>query len=369
MDKSKKLRQSNLELLRIIAMFSILCFHCVFHSKAVIEPFGLNHYLVQSFLILGKFGVNLYVLISGYFMIKSRFRWEKVILLICEMYFYNIFIGIISYLWTSSPFSFAGMIKHTLHGISHPWFLTVYIMVYILSPFINKMILNLTQIQLKRLIIITTFIWSVIPTAVSLFNGGNSENLLYFNDFIIFIVIYIIGAYLRLYPSGVFNSKKSSALIAVLSYAFIFGFMFVYDRFSDILKPETAMYFIKQNSVFIVLLSIGVFCLFKDMNIKNSAVINTVASSVLGIYLLHDNKISKTFIWNDLLDMKTRLSGDFAVLYILGFCIAIFIVGFVIDIFRQFIEKYTLAKLLESSAYKKSKSYIADKYIKVISKL
>lgn len=369
MDKSKKLRQSNLELLRITAMFSILCFHCVYYGRAVTEPFELNHYLVQSFLIFGKFGVNLYILISGYFMIKSRFRWEKVILLICEMYFYNLFIGIFSYFWTSSSFSFTGMIKHTLHGFSHPWFLKVYIMVYILSPFLNKMILNLTQIQLKRLIIITTLIWSVIPTALSLFKGGNSENLLYANDFIIFIVVYIIGAYLRIYPSGIFNSKKSSAVIAFLSYAFIFGFMFVYDRFGDILKPETSMYFIKQNSVFIILLSIGVFCLFRDMKIKNSTVVNTVASSTLGIYLLHDNKISQTFIWKNLLDMKTRLSSNCAVLYILGFCLAIFIAGFVIDIIRQFIEKYTVGKLLESGVFKKSKAYFADKYIKVISKL
>ncbi len=369
MDNNRKFRQSNLELLRIIAMFSIICFHCVYYSRAVTEPFTLNHYLVQSFLILGKFGVNLYILISGYFMIKSRFRWEKVILLICELYFYNIFIGIFSYLWTSSSFSFAGMINHILHGISHSWFLKVYLMVYILSPFLNRLILNLTQIQLKRLIIITTIFWSVIPTAVSLFKGGESEDILYNNDFIIFIVVYIIGAYLRLYPSGIFNSKKSSAVIAALSFAFIFGFMFVYDRFSNILKPETAMYFIKQDSVFIILMSIGVFCLFKDMKIKNSTVINTVASSLLGIYLLHDNKIGQTFIWKDLLDMKTRLSGNYAVIYILSICSAIFIIGFVIDIIRQFVEKYTVGKILESSVYKKSKSYIADKYTKIISKI
>lgn len=350
-------------------MFCILCFHCVYRSIPDEAPLTLHYYLLRSFMILGKFGVNLYILISGYFMVKSRFRWKKVILLLGELYFYNIFVGVAAYFLSAESFSVSGMIRYTLKGISHPWFLTVYLMVYILSPYINKMILSLTQTELKRLIVVMLLIWSLFPTVVSLFSGGNSETLLYYSDFIIFVIMYIIGAYFRLYPSGVFKSKRSSAAIAVVSYSIIFAFMFVYDKFSYLLEPKVSMYFIKQNSVFIVLLSAGVFCIFKDMSIKSSKVINVIASTTLGIYLLHDNKICQTFLWNDLLHTKTHISGRLPVLYVIGVCACIFLCGIIIDLIRQFIEKYSLTKLLNSKTYLRFESRIRSAYYSFLKKI
>ena len=368
MDQKQQTRQSNFELLRIAAMFFILCFHCVFRSIPDSVPLTFSGYLLRSFFILGKFGVNLYILISGYFMVKSHFRWKKVILLLGELCFYNLFVCVGSYLLKADSFSIPGLVRYTLKGFSFPWFLTVYLMVYILSPYLKRLILKLTQTELKRMIVTVLLIWSLFPTAVSLFNGGKSETLLYYSDFIIFVIIYIIGAYLRLYPSGVFKTKKSSAAIAIFSYACVFAFMFVYDKFSYLLNPKVPMYFVKQNSVFIILLSVGVFCIFKDMTIKSSKIINTIASTTLGVYLLHDNGICQTFLWEDLLHMETRLSGRLPVLCVIGICACIFLCGIAIDLVRQFIEKHTLAKILNSKTYLRIESKIRSAYYSLLNK-
>ena len=65
---SQSVRQSNLELLRIVAMFFIVVGHVFwhgFHQEASL------HVPVRSVVIIG---VNLFVLISGYFGINLRFK-------------------------------------------------------------------------------------------------------------------------------------------------------------------------------------------------------------------------------------------------------------------------------------------------------
>ena len=70
-------RKSNFELLRIVSIFFILCFHCVFHSGFEQTTLDANLIVVKSFYFLGELGVTLFILIMGYFQINSKFRLEK----------------------------------------------------------------------------------------------------------------------------------------------------------------------------------------------------------------------------------------------------------------------------------------------------
>lgn len=79
---TKKVRSSNFELLRILAMFLIINFHLTLYG--VIHPITqgsteyFNHPAVYLKLFIlytvrpwGKIGVALFVIISGYFMVKK----------------------------------------------------------------------------------------------------------------------------------------------------------------------------------------------------------------------------------------------------------------------------------------------------------
>ncbi len=69
MNKNKNERQSNFEILRIFAMMIIILFHYVYNGGFNLETsrFCLNKCVLRTLGFGGKLGVELFVLITGYF--------------------------------------------------------------------------------------------------------------------------------------------------------------------------------------------------------------------------------------------------------------------------------------------------------------
>lgn len=67
----KKVRNSNIEILRIISMLFIVISHYTVHNGVINAslPLGINRTLLEI-TTLGNIGVILFVIISGYFMIE-----------------------------------------------------------------------------------------------------------------------------------------------------------------------------------------------------------------------------------------------------------------------------------------------------------
>lgn len=79
-ENKKKIRMSNFELLRILCMFLIVAHHFSVHSTFSNDISVVNLCLVRALRIGGKLAVNVYVLISGYFMISSKFKLKKLLI-------------------------------------------------------------------------------------------------------------------------------------------------------------------------------------------------------------------------------------------------------------------------------------------------
>lgn len=93
-------RQSNFELLRIVCMILIIAHHFSVHSIIPENISRLNRFIFDVFAIGGKVAVNVFVLISGYFMVKSKFKLQKLLMLIFQTFFYSIVIYIaFLYIW------------------------------------------------------------------------------------------------------------------------------------------------------------------------------------------------------------------------------------------------------------------------------
>ena len=155
----EKQRKSNFELLRIFAMMLIILHHYALHGGlSSIDGYGVNKYIGIICLIGGKLAVNLFVLISGYFLIESEFKVKKVLKLILQAYCYSVafFIG---YVLLKGNVS-GDIMKLTMFPFTSKayWFLLPYICVYVLSPFINKLIKSISQKELLILIGILVFL-------------------------------------------------------------------------------------------------------------------------------------------------------------------------------------------------------------------
>lgn len=91
------IRNSNIELFRIISMLVIVAHHYVANSGVINEIVGITEPQLKDYFLLiwgwgGKTGINCFVLITGYFMCKSQITAEKFIKLLAEVEFYNIII-------------------------------------------------------------------------------------------------------------------------------------------------------------------------------------------------------------------------------------------------------------------------------------
>lgn len=91
MEKRKKIRNSNIELLRIISMLFIVMSHYSVHGNTIPEnlSFGINQVLLQISRV-GGLGVAIFVMISGYYLSSSKFRISKIIQLEFQVLFYTI---------------------------------------------------------------------------------------------------------------------------------------------------------------------------------------------------------------------------------------------------------------------------------------
>lgn len=72
---NRKSRNSNIELLRIISLFLIIVGHFSWHTNWSLN--GTSIFLestIHSLWIGGKLGVDIFVLISGYFLVKSHYK-------------------------------------------------------------------------------------------------------------------------------------------------------------------------------------------------------------------------------------------------------------------------------------------------------
>lgn len=88
--EGKRKRMANYELLRILSMLMVITLHYLSHTGSLLEPGeraqgrqALGTFL-ESFCIVA---VNVYVLVSGYFLAEAGFRLKRVFLLAGQVLF------------------------------------------------------------------------------------------------------------------------------------------------------------------------------------------------------------------------------------------------------------------------------------------
>ena len=366
-----KNRQSNFELLRIFSMLLIISFHYVYKSGYILTELNFSNILIKFFYFFGELGVNLFVLITGYFQVKGNFSFKKLIKIILEVNFYYILTTIIIDLLLGLPFSFLES-KKSLFMMFFAviffryWFVTAYVLLYILSPFINKFITKLSKNDLKKFILTILILWCVIPTFFGFFSN-TSESLLFYNRFIWLLIIYIIGAYIRLYSLKIFKSKRNiyftvifSVLTMLLSLAIIWKFKMFFTR----IGTTDIAYFWHPNTIPMLLLSASIFELFANLKIKSNNFINLISSTTLGIYVLHDGVLS-SYLWNVVFKTNINLHTKYFLVHIILATLIIFIGGSIIDLLRQLLEKITINKLLNSKLYGKLENKVKNIFLKI----
>lgn len=360
---TKKKRDANIELLRIVAMLMIITLHFNYRSNALLvlgEPASNVQLFATILEAIAITGVNVYVLISGYYLSSSKVRLSKVLLLILQVYFYTLLISgamMIVGAYSVKPEDKLDRALRYLFPISseHYWFVTAYVIMYVLAPVMNAAVNTLKRKQLKTVIIgLLTwfcFIKSIVPVKFGTDRMGY--------DFGWFICLYLIAAYIRKYNVVLFRDAKRSALVYLVSVIVIaaIGFIFYkinFDTTTRIYSEEIGDYIYKgkfqyyagvpchYNFFFALTGALGLFSVFRFMRLKENLladVIRIIAPYTLGVYLLHMHfEIADRWVeWIEQIIGETPL--DNVLMFFIHLVVSVLIVFFA-GIFVDWIRKY-----------------------------
>lgn len=191
-------RNSNVEFLRIIAMMGIVALHYVNGDIGGLEKYADSSIFVWAFVSgirsIAIPLVNVFVLISGYYMIRStKFSFRKSADLLIIVFYHGFFLYIGFSLFSNSEITMNGILKNLFPFFyGSAWFIKNYIVLLLFVPFLNKTLTVLSMESYRRLLLIQLFLfslWYSIGFSPPLADDGYG--------IINFITLYIIGGYIR----------------------------------------------------------------------------------------------------------------------------------------------------------------------------
>lgn len=344
----KKIRDSNIELLRVISMFLIVMHHTIIHGVyknidsydfLFFKDHIFNFTLSNIFIAGGKVGVAIFILITGYFSINMNFSFKRILPLVYQTFFYSmlgLFIGIL----THQNLSIKIIIKQFFPIIfSQYWFITCYVIILCLAPFIVLLLKNLDSKMNLYLFSILLAVNIVFPTILP------GSFAIVTNSFFTLLLFFITGYYLNFYKNNFNLSIKTGSIIVSTSTALYLLSIFMIEFLSILTKSKIfhhAYRLSNLNSILVFAFSVGLFIIFKSINIKNRISINKVATLTLGIYLIHDNFFMRSIIWGDIFKLYNSLeyASEKFIILILFSSILVFIICMIIEFIRQTVVNY-----------------------------
>lgn len=344
---NKMERNSNIELFRVLVMLGIVAHHFVVNS-GVQEMLTCNYSDWRSmFLWLfgawGKVGINCFVLITGYFMCFSQISLRKFLKLVFEIEFYRIAIYTLFLLAGKDELSFLRVyeVLMPIRNFEKDFF-SCYLVFYLFIPFLNitikamdkKQHLSLIGLSLLFFTIFDQFPNITIPMGYPVW----------------FMVIYLIGAYLRMYKFEnritQFALRGGNLWMLILAIASIYCTVGL--NMLGIVHWWPLHWVIDCNTPCAVLASVVLFNYFRQLKIKQNKWINMLGASSFGVLLIHAHSDTmRAWLWGGIVDVVGHFASCLIPFYAIGSVMAVYIICSIIDQIRiNTVEKYTL-KLID----------------------
>lgn len=329
------MRDSNIELLRIVSMMLIILFHFSVHGPWPADGVLATDVAVGALAFGGKLGVNCFVLITGYFMTRSSVRVASVARVVLETWFYSWGLLILFAVAQPELVTQARLEKAALPLVSGEyWFITNFVALMVVSPFLNLLFDRLSRRGKSRLAAIGFVTISVLPTLTT-FNPLGSDLLWFF-------YLYLVGGWIRELMEGAEGADALASALArdggdgaaadrdaawaktagasgalawldparltlrmgggpmavagvLVSWAAIAAICcaqawFGFDRVN-------AQYPVWQYMIPTFLASTGMLVAFARLAMAPSRTVNNLAKCALGVYLIHDNPFVRAWLW------------------------------------------------------------------------
>ena len=328
-------RERNFEVMRTWAMFSIVIYHCMCHGIGSDYAFDLqlpvslfNFTFSDFILVIGSIAVNLYVLVSGYFLVNARFKVSRIIRTWVSALFYSVIITTMFLLLSLEPWSIVTLGKSFFPlSTDAYWFVSQYIGLLILSPFLAMLVRQLSYRQYVALLIgMGLMVLSVIPD----FPLGKRFSISHGNSVWSFVYLFFIAGFIRLHLKRIPMGKLAMIILGLALLTM------VSEMVLGIHNGVGHLLWFNYNGI-LLFLSVAVFVFIRQQQIPETGIWSLmvkVAPYTFGVYLIHDHLLMRDWIWKTL-SMTSYANQWIYVLAVMVVCVLIFIICILIDTVRK----------------------------------
>ena len=331
------MRHSGVEMLRILAACFVVATHyCspkIGGALLVVEG-GAKLHLINAIIAVCCCAVNCFVLITGYYTYNSKSErpFGKPLYLYLQVVIFHFLTYAILLLTGENNLEL-----HTLIALFLPtnYFVSIYIALYFISPLINKLLKCLSKVAFQRTVIALVVLFSLYPSMMDVLREISGNELLgtstiglwgsqYGYTIVNFVLLYIIGAYLKEFEIPEKVNKQKWTQYVVFCIVAVFIWKFVVMHFNEMGESSAFSYL----NPFVIFLSVSLFCLFSRMSFQ-SKMVNELAGAAFTCFLFHQSVIKY-------IGISEYASGS----------IGVFVLHFTISIICIYILSYIVFKVL-----------------------
>ena len=295
-------RNSSVEILKILAMVLICLCHAVpasaYPSADAANPFislvaatDFSNFIAGCFDSAGLIGDIIFIVCSSYFLLESRkMKIGKIVLMILNTLVISlIFMTVILSLgFKLTVFEIVRQIFPTI--FQNNWFVSYYIVFYIIHPLLNKIISCLDKKALGFAALLL-----FVQSYIFLFIQAEAPGI---NKLLCFVTIYFIVAYFKYYGQAFTQSKKWNIIVLissiVLYYAMHVTVNFIGLKIYD--NEECPLFHMFHiNNPITLAFSLSLFNLANRKSFVSKP-INFISSLSLTFYLIHHNNLIAEYV-------------------------------------------------------------------------
>jgi len=319
----KHARNSNIEALRIVAMFLILVIHVNFFSigeptteKAVTD--AVPTFVSCLFQSIAYISVDLFVLISGWFGISfsikrlATFVFQS-IFVITGIYIIGLIVGYASFNETQ--------LLECFFLSKHGWFIKAYIGLMIFSPILNCFLKYSTKNQLL-VTLVCFFVFQTLYGCLTV----NTQFINFGYSTFSFAGLYLLSRYVRTYCN---ITRKAASILLLVSFMAYFLWTYLPVRFGVM-----RLFYMSQNytNPMCIAFAMSVLIVTTRLSFRSNKVINWIAASTFAVYLCHMcNTWSANLYKQTAINIYDSYSGLSYLGHIVLFMTAVFTASIVIN--------------------------------------
>lgn len=322
-------RQTNIELLRIVAMFLVMVVHADFWANGAptqeecltrAVP-SITRFFIEAASIVC---VDVFVLISGWFGIRPNVRKMSSFLFQCFFFLGGLYVVSLIGGWETLKFS---GIMGCFGLLEWNWFIKAYIGLCIFAPFLNRFIDSSDEKQL-RVVIFWFYLFQMLygwlfPAAKFIEQGYSVFS---------FVGLYLLAQYIRRYLLKQIDATGECVFILIYVLVVVLNTIWGYISIAKGLPFYHCVF--NYTSPLVIIASISLMLTFYKMKFQ-SRFVNWLAASSFAVFLFHGAPaLNMVFFKNSCIGIYNHYDGIMCLLYMFLFLIAVFVAAVLLDQLR-----------------------------------